>query len=73
LLGRYTLAGAKPIDADLVAAIIQIEGHLRCDDAWSVQPSKWRPAFDINPADVPEIPDFLRRAPADPPKITRAA
>jgi hypothetical protein len=42
-----------------------------------INTSKWQPSPDINPADVPEIPAFLRRAPrlsaADPGDVTAPA
>jgi hypothetical protein len=71
LVAGHRFPDAKPVDPHLVTIIMRTESHLQADGDVPVQPSKWKPASNINPADAPGIPDFLRRTPvaADPPII----
>jgi hypothetical protein len=81
LVGGHRFSHAKPIDPDLLVAILQAESALRPEDkressagstAQSVighRPSKWEPSPNIDPDLVPPIPDFLKRKPADEPEM----
>ena len=69
--GGYRFPDARPIDPDLLAAILQTEDRLQPEDKHepttgdTVGPvsSEWEPSPNINPAGVPDIPDFLDRRP----------
>ena len=71
LVGGYRFPDARPIDPDLLAAILQTEDRLQPEDKHepttgdTVGPvsSEWEPSPNINPAGVPDIPDFLDRRP----------
>jgi hypothetical protein len=61
LVVGHRFPDAKPVDLDLAIIIMRTESHLQADDDTAVQLTKWKPASNINPADVPDIPDFLLR------------
>jgi hypothetical protein len=69
LLGGYQFRDAIPLDPDLVANIKRTESRLVELRARQLfQTSRWEPAAPHHGAEMPNIPDFLRRAP-----IARAA
>jgi hypothetical protein len=69
LLGGYQLRDAIPLDPDLVANIKRTESRLvEARAPQSFQISRWAPAAPHYWAEMPNIPDFLRRSP-----IARAA
>jgi hypothetical protein len=61
LVGGHRFPDAKPIDSDLLAAILRIESRLLPEPVVG-RLSNWKPSPNIDPQLVPPIPDFLRRA-----------
>jgi hypothetical protein len=63
LLGGYQFSGAARLDPDLVATIKRTESRLvEVRAPQSFQTSRWKPAAPHHWAEMPDIPDFLRRA-----------
>jgi hypothetical protein len=62
LVGGHRFSNAKPIERDLLAAILQIESRL-LPELVTGRLSNWKPSANIDPQLVPPIPDFLRRSP----------
>jgi hypothetical protein len=64
LLGGYRFPGVAPLDPALVSTIRKTESHLvEVRAPRSFQTSRWEPARPRHWAEMPDIPDSLRRAP----------
>jgi hypothetical protein len=67
LVGGYRFPDARPLDRDLLVAILRTEGRLLPEDkpgSETVQPAcNWEPSPNIDPMEVPDIPPFLDRRP----------
>ena len=62
LLGGYRFPGVAPLDPALVSTIRKTESHLvEVRAPRSFQTSRWEPAHPRHWAEMPDIPDFLRK------------